>query len=266
MPVSSTQILTLTIIISTCLLLVFGIIIARYIFLYQRKRYRHQQEVIELREDFTQTLLQSKIEIQEQTLNHISKELHANFSQLVSLININLSEILPQSSDQMKENIIETKVLAKQLLGDLKSLSVSLNTEHIMKIGIAKALENELARFSKTKRYKTLLTKTGNEYRLSPDREIILFRLCQEALNNTLKYAKASTINVTIDFEEAFLTLELIDDGIGFNLERAIDQSGERESTGILNMQKRAKLIDGTLDIKSTIGEGTKVKITLPRL
>lgn len=265
MPVSSTQILTLTIIISTCLLLVFGIIIARYIFLYQRKRYRHQQEVIELRENFTQTLLQSKIEIQEQTLNHISKELHANFSQLVSLININLSEILSHSSDPIKENIMETKVLAKQLLGDLKSLSVNLNTEHIMKIGIAKALENELLRFSKTKRYKTILNKTGNEYRLSPEREIILFRLCQEALNNTLKYAKATAITIVIDFEEAWLNLELIDDGIGFDLETAIEQSAERESTGILNMQKRAKLIDGSLEIKSTIGEGTKVKIVLPR-
>lgn len=265
MPVSTSQILTLTIITSTCLLLAFGFIIARYIFLYQRKRYRHQQEVIELQKDFTQTLLQSKIEIQEQTLNHISKELHANFSQLVSLININLSEILPHCSEGMKENIVETKALAKQLLGDLKSLSVNLNTEHIMKIGIAKALENELARFSKTKRYKTLFTKTGNEYRLSPEREIILFRLCQEALNNTLKYAKAKAVSITLDFEDSVLTLEIADDGMGFDLDMVIEQSGERESTGIMNMQKRAKQIDGSLDIKSSIGEGTKVKIVLPR-
>lgn len=265
MPDSPTEIVTFTIITSTTLLLVFGIIIVRYIFLYQKKRYRHQKEVIELRESFTQTLLQSKIEIQEQTLNHISKELHANFSQLVSLININLSEILPNSPEAMKESIMETKALSKQLLSDLKSLSVSLNTEYILNTGLVKSLETELSRLKKVKKYDIQLTKSGTEYRISPDREIILFRLCQEALNNILKYAKANTIKVKLNFEEGFLTLEIIDNGMGFDLDRIITQSGENQSTGILNMQKRAKLIDGLLEINSNIGEGTSVKIRLPK-
>lgn len=265
MPDPSAEILTFTIITSTFLLLVFGIIIVRYIFLYQKKRYKHQKEVLELREGFTQTLLQSKIEIQEQTLNHISKELHANFSQLVSLININLSELLPNSPEEIKDNILETKALSKQLLSDLKSLSVSLNTEHIRNIGLLKALENELARLRKAKKYDIEFLKNGAEYRIRPDREIIVFRLCQEALNNTLKYAKATAIHIRFDFEERFLTLEIIDNGMGFDVESVILQSGENQSTGILNMQKRAKLIEGILQINSTIGEGTCVKITIPR-
>ncbi len=246
-------------------MLVFGIIIVRYVFLYQKKRYRHQKEVLELREIFTQTLLQSKIEIQEQTLNHISKELHANFSQLVSLININLSEILPNSPEEIKDNIIETKALSKQLLSDLKLLSVSLNTEHIRNIGLSKALENELNRLQKAKKYDIQFTKAGVEYRISPDREIIVFRLCQEALNNILKYAKASTITIQFNYAESFLTLEIIDNGMGFDVERVISLSGENQSTGVLNMQKRAKLIEGTLEISSILGKGTNIKITIPR-
>ena len=89
----STQVLTIIIIVSTILLALFGAIVVRYIFLYQQKRFRHQHEVLEMREAFGRTLLQSRLEIQEQTLDHIAKELHANFSHLVSLININLSEI-----------------------------------------------------------------------------------------------------------------------------------------------------------------------------
>src|ERR1700722_11055871 len=88
-----------TIIVSTVLLLFFSVLIIYFLFAYQRKRFLHHEEVIELREAFNQTLLQSKLEIQEQTLDHISKELHANFSHLVSLIDINLAEILPQSND-----------------------------------------------------------------------------------------------------------------------------------------------------------------------
>src|SRR5205085_4739409 len=140
---------------------------------------------------FSQTLHQSKLEIQEQILDHIAKELHANFSHLVSLININLAEILTQSNPGIKENIIETKSLAKQLLSELKALSASLNTDHIMHIGFAKALDNELNRLSKTKKIQVTFTRSGEEYRLPPEHEIILFRLCQEILNNIVQYSKA---------------------------------------------------------------------------
>jgi signal transduction histidine kinase len=264
MSTSSSQIISLVIIISTCLLLVLGIIITRYIFFYQQKRYRHQQEMFELQEAFTHTLLQAKIEIQEQTLDHISKELHANISHLVSLININLSEILPLSSPETKENIVETKSLAKQLLSELKALSASLNTDHIMKIGFTKAVENEVNWFLKTKKYQVVFNTIGGEYRLSPDREIILFRLCQEVLNNILKYAKANSVAILLEYSKQFFKLEISDDGIGFDLEEVAQQTAEKQSTGLLNIQKRAKLINADIQITSQPGKGTKINIVVP--
>lgn len=254
----------LTILISTTLILMFGAMIIYFLFLYQGKRYRHQREVMELREAFTQTLLQSKLEIQEQTLDHISKELHANFSHLVSLININLSEILPQSPSETRENILETKSLAKQLLADLKALSASLNTDHIMKIGFVKALENELGRLSKIKRYQVRYTKTGEEFQLSPEHEIILFRLCQEVLNNIVQYARATAITASLSFSTG-LKLVIQDDGIGFNIDLANHQEAEKESTGLLNIKKRAKLMNGDVSIESKEGLGTTVTIVIPR-
>lgn len=240
-------------------------IIVRYVFLYQKKRYRHQKDVLELQQNFTQTLLQSKIEIQEQTLNHISKELHANFSHLVSLININLSEILPNSTDQTKGNILETKALTKQLMSDLKSLSASLNTEHIMKIGLVKALEQELHRLHNTRRFKTTIVKKGEEFNFSAERETILLRLCQEALNNILKHAKATSIVIALEYKTDYMELSITDDGMGFDLDEIQQMSIEKQSTGFTNMEKRAALIGGSLRVSSTIGQGTKVIITLPK-
>jgi len=265
MPEATSQIISLTIIITSCLLVFFGIIITRYIFLYQRKRYSHQQEVIVMRESFTQTLLQSKLEIQEQTLDHISKELHANVGHLASLININLSEILPRSPSETKDNLLETKSLVKQLLLELKALSASLNTDHIMNIGFVKALENELKRLAKTKNYQITFTKTGDEYALSPEQGIILFRLCQEVLNNILKYSKAKSIIAILNYSEPYFELEIADDGVGFDLESVIELTPDKESTGLLNMQKRAKLINAEVLISSQLDIGTKIKITVPK-
>ncbi|WP_143822274.1 sensor histidine kinase [Mucilaginibacter pedocola] len=209
-------------------------------------------------------MLQSKLEIQEQTLDHISKELHANFSQLVSLININLAEILPQSSDSMKESVAETKSLAKQLLSELKALSASLNTDHIIHIGFAKAFDNELNRLIKTKRFTVTSSKTGEEFRLRPEHEIILFRLCQEVLNNVIQYAQANVITAALTYSDGLFKLEIADDGVGFDVEKAILERAKKESTGLLNMQKRARLIDAEVDIKSVPGLGTNVIITVP--
>ena len=265
MPASSSEIVSSIIVISTLLLLVFGTVIVRYIFLYQRKRYRHSREVIELRESFNRTLLQSKLEIQEQTVGHIAKELHSNFSHLVSLININLSEILPQSPDEVKEGILETKSLAKQLLADLKDLSVSLNTDHIMRIGLVKALRNELTRMGNRKKYQINFLQSGEEYRLRPEHEIILFRLCQEVLNNIIKYAKAGSITATLDYTPAHFDLEIADDGIGFDTEQVLAFSGEKESTGLLNIRNRARHIDAEVTINSRPGEGTRIAISIPK-
>ncbi len=261
---NSSTYIGLTIIISTLLILAIGAVVIFFIFLYQRKKFRHQQELFEIREAFSQTLLQSKLEIQEQTLDHIAKELHANFSHLVSLININLSAILPQSTADMKENIIETKSLAKQLMSELKALSANLNTDHIMRIGFVKALEHELGRLTKTKKYHVTLSKTGDEYRLLPEHEIILFRLCQEVLNNIVKYSQATEVTAVITYTPEEMKLAIADNGIGFDIEKARSQGGEKESTGLFNIQKRASLIKARFDIHSSPGKGTIVEITIP--
>lgn len=251
-----------TILVSSFLIVFFGVAIIYFMFLYQKKKFRYQKEMLEMREAFGQTLLQSKLAIQEQTLDHISKELHANLSHLVSLININLAELLPLTPTETRENVIETKSLVKQLMGEVKALSASLNTDHIMHIGLTKALENELGRLGK--KYAITVTKTGEEYRLKPDHETILFRLCQEVLNNVIKYAEASQIMASLSFNPDIFILSISDNGKGFSVEQAMKSSAEKQSTGLLNMKKRALLINGDIIISSVLGEGTTVTIQLP--
>ena len=261
---SNSEEILLTIVISTVLLFFFVCLIGYFFFRQQKKRFQHQQEVLELRESFNQIILQSKLEIQDRTLDHVSKELHANFSHLVALININLSAILSQSSGEVREHITETKLLAKELMGEVKALSVSLNSDFIMKIGFVKTLENELQRLIKTKKYKVAYTQTGTSFRLPPGQEIVLYRLCQEILNNIVKHSEAENVVVSLNYSPDSLSLKIIDDGKGFDPILAKENAAERESTGLLNIANRAKLIDAIFNIKSHPGGGTEVEVVLP--
>jgi signal transduction histidine kinase len=263
MPNSPAEIISQTIAISTIFLLLVGAFATRYVFLYQRKRFTHQQEVLELKEAFAQTLLQSKLEIQEQTLDHIAKELHANVGQLVSLIQIGLEELAMETTGKARENTLETQGLTRQLFAELKALNASLNTDHIMHIGFAKALQNELNRLGTAKKYALSFTITGQPQRLRPEDEIILFRLCQEVLNNVANYAEAKKLSITLHYSPKDFILSIADDGIGFNVTEALERSAEKGSTGLINMRKRAKLINATVDIASNIGQGTTVTIKI---
>jgi len=254
----------LTILIATAVLFTIGFVVIIYFYEQRKRKYLHELEVRALQESFNETILRSKLEIQEITLDHIAKELHANFSHLASLININLSAVLAEIEGTPKHHITEAKQLAKQLMADIKRLSVSLNTDHIMETGFLKALENELGRLERTGKYQVIFTTTGNTFRLPAEKEIVIFRLCQEILNNILTHAKATEIKTAVKFDPARVTLSIADNGQGFDLATAREKSTERSSTGLMNIANRARKVNAELRIETAIGKGTQIEIDIP--
>jgi len=259
---SSADIILLTIGITTFVLLVVGAVAVRYVFLYQDKRYRHQQEVTDIREAFSNTLLQSKLEIKEQTLDHVAKELHATVGHSVSLIQIELEELAMEIPGGLKSNVSRMQDFIQHLFNELKAVNGSLNTDHIMHIGLSKALENELLRLKR--RYHVQFTGHTTGFELPPENAIILFRLCQEVLNNIVKHAQARSIRVALDDTAGAFVLEITDDGRGFDVSEALQQSGAKVSTGLINIRKRAKLINADITINSIPGTGTQFFIQIP--
>ena len=109
--------------------LLLSIFIIYFIFLY-RKRQKHFEQVQKTKEaQYRQALLQSKMEIREQTLQHISRELHDNLGQIASLIKINLNVLPKNLSGDVDRKIEETKELSRQLILDIKGMSQSLNQQ-----------------------------------------------------------------------------------------------------------------------------------------
>jgi signal transduction histidine kinase len=253
------------ILIFTLLLILTSSLLVFVLFLSQRRRYRHQQEIAALSETFSNTLLQSKLEIQEQTLNHIARELHDNFNTTLSFINMNLSSMTADKPEDLREKIIETKALAKELIGAFKALTMSLNSDQILRHGFKQSIENEIIRLNKIGRQKTQLNITGNEIYLAPEKAIILFRIYQEALNNIIKHAKATEINISLLYQNDTLTLTIADNGIGFDVESIQHDPEKQQSMGLRNIINRSQLIDAATDIKSSPGKGTSITVIIPK-
>lgn len=248
-------------VIAGVLLMIFiGLIFILSIVRYQNRLHKHQQEKLKLQEDFSTTLLQSQLEIQEQTFQHISRELHDNLGQVASLIKINLTTLKLDDAAKASEKIEDTKELTRQLIGDIKSLSVSMNSDRITQSGLAKALEMEVGRLNKTGLFNAYYKQTGIVPVIKNDTTMILYRMVQEILNNMVKHSEAKSICVNLTVSESLFILALSDDGKGFNMDEQLKSGG----SGLQNLQKRAALINAKLYMQSSPGNGTSVSVELP--
>jgi signal transduction histidine kinase len=239
-------------------ILVTGFIIY-FVVLYRNKQIQHKQEQEHLQSAFRQELLKAQIEMQEDTLIHISREIHDNITQVLSFVKLSMAMIAGAEEKQRIERINESRELVAQVINDLRDLSKSLSFEHITKFGLVKTIETETARINKSGLIKITLLIEGEIYTLGEQRELVLFRIFQEALNNTLKHSGARDLKISLQYMPEMFTLTLEDNGSGFSFSSLDNQRG----SGLKNMENRATLIGAVATIASSQGKGCKINLAL---
>jgi two-component system, NarL family, sensor kinase len=251
--------LTTLIVLGTIILvvLVSFVILLSYFFTARKNKLLKEKEL--LHAQFQQELLRTQLEIQEQTLNTISQEIHDNVGQVLSLAKLNLNT-LPNNSDQ---KIQDTKNLVSKAINDLRNLSHSLHGDVIAAHGLQQSIVNELNIIESTKAFATKFTVSGAMVKISPQKEMVLFRMVQEALHNIVKHSGAAAIDVAMQYSADKLQITVIDNGKGFDL-TPLTEAGSKAGMGIHSMYNRAKLIDAVFNISSTTGSGTVITIDLP--
>jgi signal transduction histidine kinase len=104
----------------------------------------------------------------------------------------------------------------------------------------------------------------GNPVFMSSQKELVIFRIIQEAFNNILKHAKAKNVMIKLYYDQNQIEVMVRDDGEGFVLENFTENKNTMAKTGLLNMKKRAKLIEGICQITSIPGTGTMIHLAIP--
>jgi two-component system, NarL family, sensor kinase len=241
-------------------LLLVGFIIT-FILIYQRRRARQRQFISELTVNFEHELLKSQLEIQEQTLQTISEEVHDNIGQVLTLAKLTLAEG-PEDVTILKEQRATSRQLIGKAISDLRDLSKSLSTDKINEIGLTKAIELQLAILDRTGQLTTTFSVLGDMMPFPVAQELLIFRIFQELMNNTIKHAQASHLEVQLNCRPEGLCLIMIDNGRGFD--RADMPAGVHSGLGLKSIQKRVSLFNGTMEIVSNANEGTRISIFLP--
>jgi two-component system, NarL family, sensor kinase len=226
--------------------------------LYQRKfKFSKQMELLE--EDHQKSLLTAQLEMQEQTFQHISQEIHDHIGQRLTLARLYLNSRKQHDAATEEELIDQSAGLIETAINDLKQLSRSLTADLIKDYGLIKAVQFETERLNKPGLH-THLTVSGNTVFLDTEKELILFRIIQEALQNMMKHAKATSATINLNYENENLFITVADNGTGFD-DTAVTLTGK---SGIKNMQRRAELLLGKCTISTRIHGGTSVNLQIP--
>ena len=236
-------------------ILIFSMLIVfiiYFIIIYRRKQVEYEYE----KEKAKQLLLKTEIEIKEQTLSHISRELHDNLGQVASLIKINLGMIKTEDENN-KEKIDDSKELVQHLITDIKSLSTTLKGENLQRFGLYKMIIKDIDRLKKISKVKVNVTGIKELPKLKHEKEVFLYRMIQESFNNILQHSKATKATLNISYSNNFIIFNIKDNGVGF------DTSTNKEGNGLINLKERCKIINADLKMISAPNKGTEVIISL---
>ena len=248
----------LIIIFTICVLLVAAMagFIAWILFLYQKRQIAFQGELETVRNNYEKEILKTQLEIQEQTFQYISQEIHDNVGQFISLAKLNLNMLDINNSLSAQEQIHNSTELLTRALDDLRDLSKSFSSDMIRSAGLVKAIELQVSQLQKAGRHAIDFQVLGNYHYMQEEKELILFRIVQEAINNIVRHAEAGKISIVLTCSSDMIELRVHDNGKGFDPLAPLHHVG-----GISNMKKRAKLINADFQVESSPETGTNIII-----
>lgn len=234
------------------LLLVAGVTIT--IFVANRQRIRQEVAMAQMQLNYEKELRTVEQEVQEQVLVNLSRELHDNIGQLLTLMRLQLEQQKLDADDEARfAGLDETLNTTVQ---QLRMMSRTLNTDFIEHEGLINTIQVEIDRLRQINHLNIHWDHDNAEPELNKDQRIMSFRIFQEMLNNTLKHAKAKNIYITLRGRDAFL-LSVRDDGQGYDVQQAMKNGG----SGLRNIAKRAALSQLECSIQSEPGKGSSYEI-----
>jgi two-component system, NarL family, sensor kinase len=254
------KIVVLIFVIATVMILLLLGFILVILFLYRKRQMNFTLQLESIKTNAEKELLKTQLEIQEQTFQYISREIHDNIGQFISLAKLQLNTLDFSQLPLAQNKIAHSADLLTQALDDLRDLSRSLNSDLIRNNGLVPAIELQIAYLRKLDVAEISFGVTGDNRFMDEQSEIFILRIIQEAINNIVRHSNARKVDILLRYEQGHLFLSVEDDGMGFDPAAALNP----KSSGILNMTKRARLIGALLEIRSSPGAGTTVNLSVP--
>lgn len=241
------------------LFILFIVAIISYVWQYKRKKREHIYAIQNQQEAHHKELLAMQLEMQQKTMQEIGREIHDNIGQKLTLASLYIQNLLYENKKKDEQDSIQNiSSIINDSLSDLRQLSKTLTDDAIATKSLISLLQSECQKVNKLKKCWFTYDSEVQTSEVTYHAKSMLLRIAQEFIQNSLKHADCNAIKLNLSKNETFITMELSDDGHGFEI-------GKTKSLGIglQNIKKRTEIIGGQFEIDSS-SLGTQLTIKLP--
>ena len=237
------------------------LLIAGFVWLKGRKKSERikMQEVILKQE---QMAAKAVIETEDRERKRMATHLHDGIGQSLAVLNMNMSVLNDYRDDDQKFYTIlsRTQNLLDDAITDVRSLSHTIMPNMLIKHKLSDALR-ELIEKSNTPKLNISLEMEGLEDTIESNIQVVIYRIIQECIQNTIKHAQAEKVSIQLKQSQSEIFVTIKDDGIGFD---PLKNNAKNESVGLENIKSRIDYLKGVIEVNSKPGAGTEIKVYLP--
>jgi signal transduction histidine kinase len=218
-----------------------------------------RQRILQLEEEKKMLAAKALVEGQEEERKRIAREIHDGLGVLLSATRMQFSSIAVLTPEA-KPLIEEAAKMLDQASNDARKISHNMMPGLLTKLGLFEAVGDLFDQLSKMKKIKVHADIPEGQERLPENKEIMVYRIIQELVNNTLKHARAKNIRLQMKMLTDHLEISYSDDGKGFNFEDELKAKG----IGLNSMRSRVNFLKGDMEVSAAPGQGSSYTISIP--
>lgn len=231
--------------------------------------YMGQEAIISIARETTERkqierqILSAVINAEEKERERISRDLHDGLGPLLSTIKLYINELESGEleSEEKNEMLKQTNELINEAISSTRAISNNLSPHLILDFGLVKAVEAFCKKVNLAQKIRIEFGNNLDNRRFDQTTEIVLYRVITELINNTMKHAQASKIEIALEVIEDMLQLTYLDDGVGFDKDKVMN--AENTGMGMKNIISRLRSIDGNYRIHSRPGAGFLIVVEI---
>jgi signal transduction histidine kinase len=208
-----------------------------------------------------QYLSKRLVEVQETERRSMARELHDQVGQMLTGLHFSLESGKQKAPDDLKLVFEETQEMVKGMINQVRNLSLRLLPSMLDDMGLLPTLLWHFEQYTMQTGIHVNFSHVNLDQRLAQDIEVTAYRIIQEGLTNTARYAQVNEVEVNVIINDEIVKLDIMDQGEGFDTEKT---AIPRKTFGLIGMRERAFLVGGKLKVESSPGNGTKLTAVLP--
>lgn len=240
-------------------MLLLAAAIVLFVTFYQKRMVQEQLKQKVLESNIQERILEATLVSQESERHRVAGDLHDSIGGMLSAVRVGLSALSRQLPNP--KLLDEQKQMLDDTIESVRKISRDLMPATLEKFGLVPAIRELGERLQSTTKIQVSVLEMGDSQKMESKREIMIYRIIQELLNNAIKHSQSTYLEVIFEFKEK-LYLIVEDNGVGFD-PRELEESG-RKSLGLYNITSRAKLLGAHIHIDREKKDGTKIVVAVP--